>query len=256
MRNLFYCMLLIPFFAISQTSQEYTVVDNYLITANPTKIKELDAGLAAHNKKFHGEGEYQARVYEIMNGPRVGSFMWVSGPKPWSSMDKIRPDDKAHSNDWSTNVAPYLLPETDQVYWKFEPALSNISKDFTLNKLLVDMYDIKRNRGENAMKLVEKVKKVNDLKYPDLTYGIYKNELPSTNDGRDLAVVYFFDKWSWMGEDPKFPASYNEVHGEDSFIEFLKEWEDTTIGKRSEIWMFRKDLSGVSGEVKAAARQK
>ncbi len=82
MRNLFYLMLLIPFLAISQTSQEYPVVDNYLITANPTKIKELDAGLAAHNKKFHGEGDYQARVYEIMNGPKVGKYMWVSGPKP------------------------------------------------------------------------------------------------------------------------------------------------------------------------------
>ena len=58
-----------------------------------------------------------------------------------------------------------------------------------------------------------------------------------------------------MGEDPKFPASYNEVHGEGSFTEFLKEWEEVTVGKRSEIWMFRKDLSGVSGEVKAAERQ-
>lgn len=41
-----------------------------------------------------------------------------------------------------------------------------------------------------------------------------------------------------MGDGPKFPVSYNEVHGEVSFTEFLKEWEDVTSGKISEIWYF------------------
>lgn len=249
MKTIFYGLLLLPLMAISQNNAGYMVVENALIVPNVTKISELDAGLAAHNKKYHKDGTYGASVYYIGNGPNTGSYIWSMGPLPWSAMDE-RPELEGHDEDWNKNVLPYMMPHGDQLYWKFHSERSNFPVDFKMNKLLVDYYDIKPFQMEKAMKLLENIQKVMKDKFPNETYGIYTNELPSTKDGRDLAFVSFFQKSAWMGDDWKFAEKYNEVHGADSFARFIKDWEQVTQGKESELWYFRPDLSGESGEFK------
>jgi hypothetical protein len=120
---------------------------------------------------------------------------------------------------------------------------------------LVDYYDIKPFQGPKTMALLEKIEKVMKDKFPTETYGIYTNELPNSKDGNDISFISFFDKSAWMGEDWKFADKYNEVHGAGSFETFLKDWENVTQGKYSEIWHFRPELSGLPGEVKVAERQ-
>ena len=247
-------MLLMPFLAISQNGNEYLVFENAMLSPKLDKITQFESGLATHNKKYHNEGAYGTRVYWVGNGPNTGRYMWVMGPLPWSAFDS-RPEKEGHDEDWNNNVLPYMMPETDQIYWKYEVGLSNFPKDFTLDKLLVDMYDLKAFQGSKAMKLLEKIKKVMTDKFPDETYGIYANEMPSTKDGKDLAFISFFDKSSWMGDNWEFAAKYNEVHGAGSFDTFLKDWENVTDGKHTELWHFRPDLSGLSGEVKMVERQ-
>ncbi len=254
MKKAIFLMLLLPFLATSQNSTEYAVFENGLISANPTQIKQFEAGMAAHNKKYHGDGIYGARVYTIGNGPNTGSYMWVMGPLPWSAMDN-RPAKEGHDEDWNTKVLPYMLPEGDQTYWKYEAALSNFPKDFTLKNLLVDFYNVKRFKSEEAMALVGKLKKVMTEKFPDETYGIYTNQFSSTKEGKDLAYISFFDKSAWLGEDNEFMKKYEEVHGKGSFATFLKDWEAATDGSESELWKFRPDLSGINGEIKATDRQ-
>ncbi|MCF4102533.1 hypothetical protein L1I30_12730 [Gillisia sp. M10.2A] len=251
MKSLFYWMLLVPLLVISQENQEYGVLENAMLTAAPAKIQQFESGIAAHNKKFHASGPYGARVYWISNGPNVGKYIWVMGPLTWSAFDSRPAAENGHDADWNMNVLPYILPESDQTYWKFESGLSNFSQGFTIKNLLVDMYDIKRFQKEKVMKMMEKIKKVMVEKFPEETYGMYTNILPSTKDGRDLAYVSFFEKSAWMGEDGKFPEKYNEVHGAGSFESFLKEWGEVSQGQQSELWIFRPDLSGLSGEVKA-----
>ncbi|WP_411031894.1 hypothetical protein [Spongiimicrobium sp. 3-5] len=254
MKNVFYLMLLVPVIAISQTATEYAVFENGMITAHPAKITEFEAGMAAHNKKYHAESPYGARVYWISNGSNVGSYMWVMGPLPWSALDN-RPAQEGHDADWNTNVLPYMMPEGNQTYWKFEAALSHFPKDFNIAKLHINMFDIKRFQRQKALELVKKIQRVMVEKLPEDTYGIYTNELPSTKEGRDMVFVSFFDKFSWMGEDIEFPKKFNEVHGEGAFADFLKEWGEVTHGGEQELWIFREDLSGLSGAVQAASRE-
>jgi len=255
MKKLFYLLLLLPMLVIAQNNQGYAVIENGMITAHPAKIKQFETGVAAHNKKYHAEGAYGARVYWISNGTNIGKYMWVMGPLPWSAFDN-RPAKEGHDDDWNTNVLPYVIPEGDQTYWKFNANLSNFSKDFTINKLLVDVYDLKRFQNEKMNELMVKIQKVMVTKFPDDAFGIYTNEFSSMDDGKDMAFVSFFNKMGWLGEDGKFPQKYDEVHGEGSFGNFLKEWGEISHGKRaSELWIFREDLSGLSGEVKAATRQ-
>ena len=103
MKNLFYTMLLLPFLVLAQNSQESLVLENVMLTVHPEKIAEFEAGIAAHNKKFHSDGPYGARVYNILNGKNAGKYMLIMGPLPWSAMDG-RPTSKEHTDDNNKNI--------------------------------------------------------------------------------------------------------------------------------------------------------
>lgn len=237
-----------------EQNQQYAVFENAILTPQPDKIQQFEEGMATHNKRFHASEPYGARVYYISNGPNVGKYMWAMGPVSWSALEE-RPDDQAHDDDWTNNVAKYMTADSDQTYWRFNTELSNFPEDFTVDKLLVDMYDVKRFENEKMMTATEKVANVMKEKFPDMTYGIYTNEMPSTKDGRDMAMVFFFDDMAWMGEDPKFVQAFEEMHGEESWKDFMKEWGEITDGKQSELWIFDPELSGLGANVEAMERQ-
>lgn len=254
MRNLVFTMLLIPLLVISQSATEYPVLENGMITANPTKIKEFEKGVAAHNKMYHAEGAHGARVYWISNGANVGKYMWVMGPLTWSAMDN-RPAKDGHDEDWNTNVMPYTMAEGDQTYWRFHPALSNFPKDFNLKYLRVMSMDMVPFKEQAFMEQLDKVAAVMKAKYPDEPYGMYTNEMPSEMDGRDFAYVDFFDKMGFLGREDTFPKDFEAVHGSGSWEKFLDVIAATTKGMHSELWVYREDLSGLGAKVIAMERQ-
>ncbi len=253
MKKLMYTLVLIPLLMVSQTN-ESLVIENVMLTVNPEKITEFEAGIAAHNKKFHAEGPYGARVYNVINGKNAGKYMLIMGPLPWSAMDG-RPASKEHVIDNNKNINRYLESEVEVNYMKMHPELSNFSKDFEINKVSVAMVDIKRFKEAEFMeKVVKKVVKVYKEKMPDQLFGVYSNEINSM-DGMDFGFVSFFDSMSWMGEEDTFPKDFEEVHGAGSFSYFLADLEATTDGSNTEIWSLRKDLSGPDAKVMAATPQ-
>ncbi len=249
-------MLLLPLLAISQSSTEYGVFETANLIPNPTQISQFEKGLMEHNKKYHGEGPYGVRVYWVANGPNTGSYHWSMGPFPWSALDNGPAEKEGHDDDWNKNIAPYSTATSGQEsYWRSHPELSRFPKDFTIKKMSVDYWDIKRGKYDDAMKLVEKVNKVYAAKSPDETWGIYTNEFGSTKEGRDLAVISFFEKSAWLGQDNSIAKKYDELNGTGSWAQFIKDWIDVTNGGETEIWIFRPDLSGISGDVKAAPQE-
>jgi len=252
MKTFFYWILLVPFLVISQSNSEYTVIENGMMTVNPKYITEFEAGVAAHNNKYHTDGMYGSRIYQINNGTNIGKYLWVMGPIPWSAFDD-RPQQDGHEEDWNKNIEPYTIVGGDQIYWRFYPKLSNFPKDFIIKNAMVDMYDIKRFKQTEVLELMKKIKKVMKEKYPENSYGVYTNEFPNDKEGKDIAIVSFYQKSSWLGNVDGFPKKYEEVYGKGSFEHFIKEWEKLTIGKQTELWVFREDLSGISGEIKGTS---
>ncbi|MFZ0490619.1 MAG: hypothetical protein WBV11_07560 [Salegentibacter sp.] len=256
MRKVIFLMLLLPFWAVSQnsTESEYGVFETANLVPNPAQISQFEKGLAAHNKKYHSEEPYGVRVYWVTNGPNTGSYHWSMGPFPWSALDNGPAEKKeGHDADWNTNVAQYMTADSgEESYWRAQTELSRFPKDFTINKMAVDYWDIKRGKHDDAMKLVKKVYDVYAQKSPNEIYGIYTNEFPSTKEGKDLAVISFFDKSAWLGQDNSIAKKYDEMYGEGSWKQFLKDWMDVTNGGSTEIWVYRPDLSGISGDVKVA----
>ncbi|WP_340076539.1 hypothetical protein [Leptobacterium sp. I13] len=252
MRKLFFIALLLSFITNAQDNQEAVIFENVMLTVQPGKSKQFEKAVAYHNKKFHNQDAYGCRVYWIASGPNSGKYIW-SMPSTWSSMDTRPQDENGHNDDWAANVEPTLKAEVHTSYWKTNDKHSRIHKDFKLDKLLITFFDIKRGKGKEAMDLIAKVKKVYAEKIPNETYGVYTNEMGSTKEGRDLALVWFFEKSSWMSDDHEFPKKYGEMYGEGSWDTFLKEWYDATNGSETELWVYRPDLSGLSAEVVAAS---
>ncbi|MEL6919090.1 MAG: hypothetical protein AAFO99_15340 [Bacteroidota bacterium] len=248
-------LLFIPNFTLAQESQQAPMFMNVMLTAHPTKITEFETGVAAHNKKFHTEGASAVNVFWIASGKNSGKYVWSMGPTAWSAMDEANNPDAAHALDWNTNVAPYTLAEMETTFWKSDIAHSNFTKDFTLKNLAIFMLDMKRFKQMEFMSVLDKVHNVFKAKDPDHQWGVYFNEL-ANNDGQDMVWVDFFDKSAWMGREDKFPQWYEEVHGEGSFLSFLREFENTTNSDHQELWMFRADLSGTNGAVQAVVESK
>ena len=172
MKKLLFIFLMLPLLVVSQNAQEDLIIENVMLTVNPEKIAEFEAGIAAHNKKFHAEGPYGARVYNILNGRNAGKYMLIMGPLPWSAMD-ARPTSQEHTDDNNENVSQYLMSDVEVNYMKMHPELSNFSKDFEINKVSVFMIDVKRfKEGDFMEKVLSKVAKVYKEKMPDQVYGV------------------------------------------------------------------------------------
>lgn len=254
MKKLLCTLALLPLLVVSQNTQEGLILENVMLTANPEKIAEFEAGIAAHNKKFHNEGPYGARVYTIQNGKNAGKYMLIMGPFTWSSIDD-RPASQEHTDDNNKNVSQYLTSDVDVNYMKMHPELSNFSRDFEINQVSVFMIDVKRFKERDFMeKVLQKVAKVYKEKMPDQIYGVYSNEM-NNMEGMDFGWVDFFDGSSWLGKEDKFVQFFEEVHGTGSFAGFLADVEATTDGDRTEIWTLRKDLSGPGAKVISATRE-
>ncbi len=254
MKKVMFVLLIWSGLTLSLNAQESVVFENVMLTVNPEKITEFEAGIAAHNKKFHGDGAYGARVYNVINGKNAGKYMLVMGPLSWSAMD-ARPSGQDHTDDNNKNINRYLESDVDVNYMKMHPKLSNFSKDFEIKKLSVSMIDVKRfKQKEFIEKVLTKVVKVYKEKMPEQMFGVYSNEM-SNMEGMDFGWVDFFDNSSWMGNENKFAEYFKEVYGAGSFETFMADVEATTDGDSTEIWELRKDLSGTSAQVKAASRQ-
>lgn len=253
MKHIFWILLLCPLYVAAQET-EYLIFENSLLTPAPDKVLQFEAVLSAHNKKYHGPGAYGVRVYSVVSGVNTGKYIWAMGPTKWSALD-MRPDDPGHNQDWVGNVIPNVLPQTDTKYWRFDTGLSHFPKDFSVSKLMVWQVDVERNSFEKIMVLLGQIHKVYSQKFPNDSYGIYVNELGSSKQGDDLAIVWFFDKYTWMSDDTEFDKKFDEVHGNGTWAQFMTDWTAATVGIEREIWEYREDLSGLGPEVKAAERQ-
>jgi len=243
MKKFFYLFLFLPFLCMSQSSAEYKIFENTLLVPNPAQQNQFEAGLAAHNKKYHGKGDYRAMVYLIMSGPNAGSYIWSMGETTWSAMDK-RPADNDHDADWNANVLQYLTPQSNQSYWQEKSELSRFNEN-AVKGLVVDYYDVKRGKMKEALALIAKIKKVYTDKLPNEAYGVFTNEFSSTKEGKDIAVVSFFGKSAWISTDNALPKKFDEVYGKGGWDQFMKDWLAVTDGSESELWLAQPKLSGM-----------
>ena len=116
------------------------------------------------------------------------------------------------------------MPGGAQTYWKAIPESSRFANNITMKNLVVDIYDVKRGKMKDVMALVEKIHKVYTEKIPNETYGIYTNEFSGTKEGKDLAVVSFYENMGQFSQNNGMDKKFDEVYGNGSWDKFLKDW--------------------------------
>ena len=250
--------MLLPIFSFSQDEKattSYTMFESMYMKPKIGARKALSEKLGAHNKRFHASGPHGTRMYHVRNGKHTGSLVWLMGPCTWSQHDH-RPQDQAHDDDWRDNVLPLMESISQGEYWKLDSKLNHFPEPkFELAKQRIWVIDIRPFESHRFRALLEKVKDVDTKDASKDAWGLYWNQLQSTNSGRDAAIVWFFDKWSWLDEDDQFSQRYEKVHGPGSWRIFLREWEEVVAGMEVELRTYIPEMSGLGATVDLTARQ-
>lgn len=254
MKQLTLLLLCLPLILAAQDDAPDLVFENVILTPESDNVAEFEAAMAAHNKKFHADATYGCRVYYIGTGPNTGKYVWNMGPVTWGALDN-RPSDEGHDSDW-LEVVKHCDEEAYGTYWEFDTDNSNFQADFDLKNLYIMYFDVKRGKGKDAGYLLSNIKEVQAAHFANDPFGVYWNVTPSKgNEVGDLAVIWFFDKWAWMGEDSNFSEKFNEVHGDGAWERWLDDWYEVTSDSGIELWTLREDLSGIGATVPATERQ-
>ena len=229
MKNLILGLIFLPICLFCQSDNDPTLFEVINIEVKPGQEKAFEAAVKAHNKKFHPEGIYAAHLYSNLNGPNGGKYTWIMGPTTFTALDS-RPGEGAHDDDWKNVTA--VSQETDSPrYWSSDAKLSHRVVNAANTKSLIWIYDIKPNQEARWSELIAKVKKVYDEKRPTESFGVSWNEFSDTKAGNDVAIIFSFDKWSWMDRKSNFIKDFEEVFGAGSWHTFLNAMAETVDGR-------------------------
>ena len=231
-----------------QEEASYAMWESMYITPDNTKLKALGEAMSKHNKKYHKEGPYMATVYNVVTGPNMGKLVWQMGPLNYSHLDD-RPSDGGHDDDWRDNVMPNVKKLSSGEYWRQNNEASNTSMivegDNPYPILHIRFHEV--NRGQSSqvkhlMGVIGSTVKAMDGVNP---WGLYINEFQQGYKiGRHIASVGFYKNWAEYDKEDTFQATYEKLHGEDSWQSFLDGIENTFSNSWDEIWERNAAMSG------------
>jgi hypothetical protein len=237
MKKLIFLMLVV-FMCLNS----YVMYKTMYIKPNFSKIKEFNEALAAHNKKFHGEGPNSVAIQYVLNGSRAGQLVWVMGPLTFTDLDG-RPSDNAHTADWNA-VMPYIDEISEVEYWRLDPDLSYTPEGWNFTpKIHVRSWELKHGKSEEFLSVIKKIVEVFRSKKYDHSWHVYWNYF-QTGNGRDIAGVFGFDKWTFYDEDPVFIRDFEEIHGEGSWEETYETMTRVTVEMTEELREVMPELGG------------
>lgn len=197
--------------------------------------KAFENAVKAHNAKFHKDGPFKASLDYILTGSESGWYVWIMGPCTFSDLDN-RPVSEAHDNDWDKTVSPTIAKYGRNEFWRYNEKLS-YRGDASESPKFENIWfvDVKRGEYYKFKEFIEKVQKAQEKKGSG-NFSIYNNQFTEGN-GRDVAIVWAFDKWSELDEDDGgIKSSFEEIYGEGSWDNALKDWENSTVTINSQVW--------------------
>ena len=241
-KTIFFTMLLLFVMLTSSTAiaqeeekESYGMAEVIYIMPKIGMEKAFENAVKEHNAKYHKEGVYKASLDNIITGKETGWYAWVMGPCTFSDLDN-RPDDEAHRMHWDKNVSPTVAKYGQTEYWKYNNKLSYSSDDSAAPKYQ-NLWFIGLERGQyyKFKEFMEKVRKSYEKK-GEGNISIYDNEFRE-GDGRDVAIVWDLKNWAEMDDDDGgIKKQFEEIYGEGSWNNALKDWEASTKTIKSQVW--------------------
>ncbi|PKP14024.1 MAG: hypothetical protein CVU08_02190 [Bacteroidetes bacterium HGW-Bacteroidetes-3] len=221
-------------FSQEMENKSYKMVELSYMLPKIGMEKAFVKAIKEHNNLYHKEGAYAAQLDYITTGKEAGWYVWGMGSTTFTDLDK-RPGKGAHADDWDKKVSPLVTKNGRVEYWKMNEKLSYGTAAGKTKYETVWFLDIKRGDDFRFKAFMMKVKEAYIKKGGDVYY-VYENQFRE-DDGRDVAIVWPINSWSDMDKDDGgIKKTYEEINGEGSWDNAMKEWTDYTVGMISQVW--------------------
>jgi hypothetical protein len=240
--NLMLCTVLLfgLFLPVTGVAQNKNVVSTHRIFPKMDKVMELEKALAAHAQKYHS-GDVHWRVFAIQSGPDIGGYHITEGPKSWESEDARGDISPEHQTDWNKNVAIHLTEKQSGGYSVYMDSLSTVALGDFSDKINITHVYPKVGQGDNVVNMIKKLKK--NWIAAGVTVAVYA---ASSSGPTQYTLVTRYKqglKERAAGFRKPFKETYEEVNGEGSYAQYLKDAAEYVQESWSELLFLRKDLS-------------
>lgn len=183
-------------------------------------------------------------VSEIVSGPRTGQYVAASVGHAWKDFDGRDAFNAADDADYNTNVAPFEESAVT-TYWELAPAISILPTSPEPSALAQLFYFRLRPEAVEEFNLMAKKihEGIQKTKWGGGAPYVWIN-LASGGDHPTMALVVFLPNWAAMaGPETPFPAMLEKAFGRTEAAAILAGLSRATLGERSELLRFRRDLS-------------
>jgi hypothetical protein len=227
-------VLLITNTGISQEKKSYQMVEITYMMPKVGMEKAFVKAVKEHNQKFHNQDPYSASLDRIATGKYSGWFVWVMGPTTFSQLDN-RPSKGAHEDHWNKTISPLVKKYGRTEYWRNNKKLSFKANDNRPPLENIWFVEVKRGEYYRFKDLISKFTEAFKKKGDD-NFFMYNNQF-NQDDGRDVAFVWTLNSWADMDDDDGgVKKYYEELNGEGSWENAMKEWQAVTESIKSEVW--------------------
>lgn len=199
---------------------------------------KLEAGLKAHNDKYHPDGPYRAALRKVDYGNKQGWYVWLMGPTTYDALDS-RPDKGAHDEDWTKNVDPYIEEYGSTNLWEYD-AENSFGREILNQSGNYDVWLVDVKSGSNAKfnELVMKFKKTYEA-MGNRAFLVYRSPVHMAG-GADVALLASYTSIADWAADWKVKEAYEKLNGAGSWQAMWQTWNETVVDFDEELRSFVK----------------
>ena len=228
--------LILNYSGHSQESKtDYSMAVLAFMDAKIGSEKAFETAAIEHNEKFHNTVPNKAYLDQIMSGSQAGTYVWVQAPCTFTDLGNIDLGDE-HENHWNDKVAPHISDYGAVEYWKMNKKLSyypNPEEEHKFSNIWV--IDLKQGEYHRFKALMLKIVEAHEKKGGE-QIRVFNNRFNGA-DGRDVAINWNVKDMASMDmDDGGIKPTYEEINGEGSWANMVKEWQDITKSVNSMLW--------------------
>lgn len=242
---LYLCLFIPAALFAQEDEEESSLFETLMLTPDHQNLDALTSAMSEHNKTFHSEGAYAARVYSIVSGPDNGKLMWVMGPMSSYGHLDDRPGGDDHTDHWFNEVMPYIDDMGTAEYWMHDDELSNsVEGDYSIYFMRINK--INQDYGFLLDGAFEKISETVKAMEGDNPWHVFWNQFRQGDIGRHMLVEWPMKNWAELDENPEFRSTFEEIHGEDAWIPWLRTMDLVIEDSYDEIWTLIPEMNGNS----------
>ena len=240
------------FFANSQGKTLYSVS---FVKPKAGMKSAFEASWKIHLAKFHMTDD-KRNVYEIMSGPRSGTYLIVKGPISYADMDVERATDKAHGLDLEKNFSPKLENNSTEATYHWDDTAS-FNPNIVAEKFFVQVTHIKFGMQNETLRESKRGSLVNAKLNPTSRFStnvytqIWAGSDPTMVSVRNLKDGFKELEANYYGPNPManqpnaFKDAYMKDYGQDAWDARSKLLDNNAniASREAYIMKLRKDLS-------------